>query len=420
MTTVSRAIPAKPRLDVPKKQAHELLKQVKQQFPDAIERIRRHHHQFSATQEPLIVSKLKLSDAQLVVAREYGFPSWPRLKRRIEDNTAAKMIDAAIRNGDGSAVVHWLKNYPEMLVIPVVSGNWGPPMSHAANLGLLNMVKVIAGLGAKDFQQAFGRALLHGDIEIAQWLHEHGAQLSPGIIMGCCETLNARGFAFLDEQGVPFTDVSDNALAPLAMVLETYSRNPEGKHDILRRFRYRGYRWPDSPIMAFHLGDIHALEKLYRKDPGIIHERFAYPEIYPPALGCSDNGLDGLHGTPLAGTTLLHMCIDYDEREIFDWLLQKGADVNAEATIDPEGFGGHTPLYGAVLGARRTHAVYMAKELLDRGARSNIKVNLRKYLDWIEEPGWHIAKKVTPLSWAESFPLKDWVNPNVVELIKGA
>ena len=41
-------------------------------------------------------------------------------------------------------------------------------MSHAANLNRLEMVKIIAALGAKDFQHAFGRALLHGDIEIAK------------------------------------------------------------------------------------------------------------------------------------------------------------------------------------------------------------------------------------------------------------
>ena len=58
----------------------------------------------------------------------------------------------------------------------------------------------------------------------------------------------------------------------------------------------------------------------------------------------------GLHGTPLAGTTLLHLSIDFDEREIFDWLLDNGADVNAAAAVDEEGFGGFgTPLYNALV-----------------------------------------------------------------------
>src|SRR4029077_9902193 len=168
------------------------------------------------------------SDAQLVIAREYGFSSWTQLKRRITANTVAQLIDKAIRAGDAASVTQLLTAYPDLLHVPVRSGNWGPPMSHAANLGLLEMVKTIAALGAKDFQHAFDRALLHGDIETAKWLHEHGAAFKPGIFMGSCETLNERGFGFLDDAGIPLTDGKGDPLAPLAMVLETYSRHPTG------------------------------------------------------------------------------------------------------------------------------------------------------------------------------------------------
>ena len=56
-----------------------------------------------------------------------------------------------------------------------------------------------------------------------------------------------------------------------------------------------------------------------------------------------------MHWTPIDGTTLLHLAIDFREREIFDWLLAHGADVNARAAIDRDGFGGHTPLFNAVV-----------------------------------------------------------------------
>ena len=88
-----------------------------------------------------------------------------------------KLIDKAIRSNDAATVTQLLTAYPNLLHVPVRSGNWGPPMSHAANMGQLDMVKAIAALGAKDFQHAFDRALLHGDIETAQWLHEQGAHL---------------------------------------------------------------------------------------------------------------------------------------------------------------------------------------------------------------------------------------------------
>ena len=422
MSTVSRGLPAQPHLDVPKQQARELLRQSKAKSSDVLDRVRRQHPRFHTAADDAISTRLKLSDAQLVIAREYGFSSWTQLKQRITGNTAAQLIDKAIRSNDAKEVTQLLTAYPNLLHVPVWSGNWGPPMSHAANLGLLDMVKTIAALGAKDFQHAFDRALLHGDIETAKWLHEQGAAFTPGIIMGSCETLNLRGFEFLDDAGIALTNEKGDKLAPLAMVLETYSRNPDSKHAILQRFRARGYRWADTPMMAFHGGDLDRLKILWQQDPELIHRRYSYREIYPSELGCADDLRSGLHGTPIDGTTLLHLSIDFDEREIFDWLLGQGADVNAAATIDKEGFGGHTPLFNAIVSDAyvngRQRDAYMAHRLLDLGADIHVRVTLRKYLDWREEPGWHIARNVTPLEWAAGFPERGWVNQQAVSLIE--
>lgn len=422
MSTVSRGLPAQPHLDVPKKQARELLRDCKTATAAALERVKRQRSKWSSASDEAIAGSFKLSDAQFVIAREYGFASWPQLKERITGNTAAQLIDKAIRSNDAAAVTRLLTDYPNLMHVPVVSGNWGPPMSHAANLSRLEMVKTIAVLGAKDFQHAFDRALLHGDIEIAQWLHSQGAVLTPGIIMGCCETLNQRGFEFLINAGASITDGEGNTLAPLAMVLETYCRNPAGKHAILQHFRQKGYYWRDTPVMAFHLGDVEGLKRHLQQDPGLINRHFTYREIYPLELGCNNNFISGLHGTPIGGTTLLHLAIDFDEREIFDWLIAQGADVNAAATVDSEGFGGHTPIFNAIVSDAYVNGLqrdaYMARQLLALGADIHCKVNLRKYLDWREEPGWHIALNVTPLEWAAKFPERGWVNKEGVSLME--
>jgi len=422
MSTVSRGLPAQPHLDVPKQQARELLRQCKAKLIDALDRVRRQHPRLRTADDDFISTHLKLSDAQLVMAREYGFSSWTQLKERITGNTVALLIDKAIRSNDAVAVTRLLTAYPNLLHVPVRSGNWGPPMSHAANMDLLDMVKTIAALGAKDFQHAFDRALLHGDIEIAQWLHGQGAAFTSGIIMGSCETLNDRGFGFLDDAGAPLTSEKGDRLAPLAMVLETYSRNPDGKHAILQRFKSRGYHWTDTPMMAFHFSDLDRLKVHLQRDPQLIQRRFSYREIYPPELGCADDLRSGLHGTPIDGTTLLHLSIDFDEREIFDWLLGQGADVNAPGIIDKEGFGGHTPLFNAIVSDAyvngRQRDAYMAHRLLDLGANIHVRVNLRKYLDWREEPGWYIARNVTPLEWAADFPERGWVNQEAVSFIE--
>jgi hypothetical protein len=422
MSTVSRGLPANPHLDVPKKQARELLRQCKVKSTDAIDRVRSRHPKFRTADDDAISTRLKLSDAQFVLASEYGFASWKQLKERIIGNTAAELIDKAIRSNDAVAVTQLLTSYPNLLHVPVWSGNWGPPMSHAANMGLLDMVKTIAALGAKDFQHAFDRALLQGKIETAQWLHEQGAILSPGIIMGSCETLKESGFNFLDDAGAPLTNHKGDKLAPLALVLGTYCRRPAGKHAILKRFKARGYQWADSPIMAFHCGDLDRLKSHCQQDPELINRRFSLREIYPPELGCGDGLQSGMHGTPIDGTTLLHLSIDFDEREIFDWLLAQGADVNAAALVDQEGFGGHTPLFNAIVSDAyvngRQRDAYMGKRLLDLGADIHVRVNMRKYLDWREVPGWHVARSVTPLEWAADFPERGWVSKELVSMIE--
>lgn len=128
MTTVSRRLPERPHLDVPKREARELLGQCKKHVKDALERIRRRHPKFKdVTDDAAIAVGLKLSDAQLVVAREYGLSNWAMLKQRIGANSAANALHAAIRDDDREAVVAILRANPEMLHLPVWSGNWDLP-----------------------------------------------------------------------------------------------------------------------------------------------------------------------------------------------------------------------------------------------------------------------------------------------------
>jgi hypothetical protein len=357
VTTVARGLPPRPHLGVPKRQARELLAAWRAAERDALDRIRRRHPKFAnAADATIAAGPFRLSDAQLVVAREYGLAHWTELKQRIGVNTLAQALARAIRANDGAAAAEIIRTDPQLLHIPLVSGNWGPPMSDAANLGNLEIVKAMAALGAKDFQHAFGRAVLQGSIECARWLLEHGARLEPGDLMGACEALNADGMRFLAELDGPFADEHGNRLAPLAMVLETYSRNPSGKHEMLEIFAQRGYELPDTPILAFHRGDIGRLERHLRHEPRLLERRFTLPEIYPEECGCAPGGRSGMHWTPIGGTTLLHLAMDFHEPEIALWLLAQGADVNARAAVDADGFGGHTPLFHAVVCGPWHHA----------------------------------------------------------------
>jgi aromatic ring-opening dioxygenase catalytic subunit (LigB family) len=66
----ARAMRETPDIDQLKRQAKELLEAYRAQSPDAIIEVGAHHR--TATPETFA-----LHDAQLVLARSYGFPSWP-------------------------------------------------------------------------------------------------------------------------------------------------------------------------------------------------------------------------------------------------------------------------------------------------------------------------------------------------------
>lgn len=418
MVTVSRSLPDRPHLDVPRRQARELLERWRAGDPDALDRIRSRHPKFARADGSAIVAITpRLSDAQLVIAREYGFAHWTELKQRVQANSVAHALHTAIRADDRDEVVRLVRAQPELLHIPLVSGNWGPPMSHAANLGRLDIIKVLAALGARDHQHAFDRALLQGQLESARWLHAQGAKLLPGIVMGTCETLNAAGFNLLVDLGAPLTDARGDRLAPLALVLGTYSRNSGGKHAILESFARHGYDLPDTPIMAFHRGSVDRLRDHLRRDPGLLARRFTRHDIYPTELGCGGDDNPGLHWTPIAGTTLLHLAVDFEEREIFEWLVTEGADVDARATVDSDGFGGHTPLFNTVICHPMGDARF-AQTLLQRGASMGVRASLRKFLDWCETPRWHEAREVTAREWAHGFPERQWVNAAALRLLE--
>jgi ankyrin repeat protein len=69
-----------------RKRAKDLLRAYRRNDPDAIRRVRKHH--------PRAAGELQLADAQLVVAREAGFPSWARMKHR-----EVPSLHAAVRAG---------------------------------------------------------------------------------------------------------------------------------------------------------------------------------------------------------------------------------------------------------------------------------------------------------------------------------
>jgi Ankyrin repeats (3 copies) len=89
-----RSLPSKPSLEHLKYQAKDLLKGHGARNPGVAQRIREFHPRFiGATDDEIFAAHLRLSDTQLAIARESGFPSWARLKRHIEKPTLSDQLN---------------------------------------------------------------------------------------------------------------------------------------------------------------------------------------------------------------------------------------------------------------------------------------------------------------------------------------
>src|SRR3989442_6824918 len=103
--------PAHPSLEQYKKQAKDRLKSSKSGHREALQltlqRIKKDHPRFGRLADlELQGTKLALADAQLVIAREHGFESWPKFAKHVEalarertvtslDNPRVAFIEAA-------------------------------------------------------------------------------------------------------------------------------------------------------------------------------------------------------------------------------------------------------------------------------------------------------------------------------------
>ena len=83
-----------PSLDHLRYQAKDLLRDHTVRNQGLAQRITEFHPRFNrATDAEIFEASLSLSDAQLAIAREYGFPSWARLKRHIEKPTLSDQLN---------------------------------------------------------------------------------------------------------------------------------------------------------------------------------------------------------------------------------------------------------------------------------------------------------------------------------------
>src|SRR5262245_9756423 len=101
-------LPSRPNLEMQQKRAKELARAAWAGDADALARIRALH--------PKPPEALTLSDAQLVVARGYGFESWAAMKRKIDSltRTPVEQFVGALHEGDVTRVRELLARHADV------------------------------------------------------------------------------------------------------------------------------------------------------------------------------------------------------------------------------------------------------------------------------------------------------------------
>lgn len=236
----TRRLPDKTDLKQLKVQAKNLLKAYETGDTNALEKFETFHPSGQS------LKARKLSDAQLILARFYGFASWPKLRAAAVSQIDLRKLIHYFETSDTQGVDEFVRVNPEILERQEVLGR-------AVRHGNLEMVKLMYELGARDVQKALGYTVYRAKEDIARYLISRGASMSVEnedgpIIVGACEVVNPASLRMVLE-------LSDNALEQttanqcFAMLLSTYCRDPEAKHESLRILTETGYELPDTPAM---------------------------------------------------------------------------------------------------------------------------------------------------------------------------
>ena len=402
----ARRLPVRPDLNQLKHQAKDLLRAYRDGHAEARAYFAELHPDTPSG------SRAKLADAQLVLARIYGASSWTRIVQ------CCQLIDA-IWDDDADTVRRLVTANRNLLTenAGVGNHNWGPPMSYAANLGRDRIIRLLYDLGARDLRPALGRAVLQSQIETAAMLNAMLGNPAPteGALGGAAYTLSVPGTEFVFRLGF---QIRQGAGTPVETVIGSDSRRPADKRRILELYSEHGYLYPDTAMMAFHRGRFDLLEHHVARYPQLLSRQFAIGDIFPPEVGCNHPPYEAM-GTPVDGGTLLHLAVYWDELDMAEWLLERGADPNARAAVDADGLGGHTALFGSVVSQAGFWINYprvqppkagdarFTELLLARGADPNIRASIRMRLgEGHGDTRVREFRDVTPLSWGRRFSLE--------------
>lgn len=180
-----KSLPSRPNLEQLKNQAKDLLKSHKSADAESLKRFRDNHPDYSnAADGEIRAAKFSLSDAQLVVAREYGFASWPKLKEHVDSllmDTADphQLFKRAFKTDDAVFLRKLLDRFPQMkgLVNEPVAAFDSPAIIHVRSPEMLDtLLEAGADINARSRWWAGGFGLLDcANPDLAAYAIKRGA-----------------------------------------------------------------------------------------------------------------------------------------------------------------------------------------------------------------------------------------------------
>lgn len=341
-----RELPARPNVEHLKKQARTLLREALASDVSAQAR-------FS---EWNIASKPKLADALHVIAREYGFETWPKLKLHIEMASAepAAALAAAIKADDAALLREVLARHPSLrssLNDPLPNIDFDTPAIVAAagkqNRDMIDaLLNFGANINARSRWWAGGYGVLDlANPEVAAHLISRGAQVDIHAASRLNMPDRVRELLASDPQLVHARGGDGQfplhyaATVEVAEILLTAGANIDGRdidhestaaqymasisphrHDVARLLISRGAQ--TDILMAAAVGDLALTEQILNDDPETI--RTTVTERYFPKRDPKAGGSIYIYG--FGWTKSPHMVAhQFEHREVFALLMQRSA-----------------------------------------------------------------------------------------------
>ena len=307
---MNKQLPERSDLEQLKTQAKDLLNDVRNGVPEALARIGNENRETFA-----------LHDAQRVLAREYGYPSWVKLKTHVEARafeTAKLDFHEAFKADDASQVRRLLKRFlpPAAALNALIPGVRSAPMLDA-------LLEHGADINARSNWWAGGFGVLHqADPEIARYAISRGAQVDIhaaarlGMAAHVKELLSADPTLVAAKGGDGQTPLHFAATVEIADQLLEHGADIDAldvdhestpaqymirdRQEVAARLVARGCR--TDVLMLAALGDLERVRALLDRDPECVRVRVS--DEFFPMVGGKNGGTIyqwtlGWHVSPL-------------------------------------------------------------------------------------------------------------------------